>query len=721
MARQPIEKLQGYGQTSSPSAAPIDSFTGAPAVPRETASTQLAQALNVMGGSVHRAGAKAAAKKKHEEEELAKITAAAQAEQSEGYVSKVQVGEGNPALSIINQASIAETAAQNRAYASTSALFQSFLSDDDLVGNPAEMNQRIAAHKASIIEATKDMPFAGAGAMKGFNNAQREMTPSVLSRQGKLLRAAGKRTVTDSVAEIAGKIDFSSPEGASDFMLRIQQKDDIIDKTYPNGKAERAAAWREGIVNHALMVRDVTVLETLRQGWLKESGEITDNRISQAALQITELAVLEMELKNKELTANLNEQKPIVESEIENLMSSGKRSDVTSIMSRPIPSDATPLQRALALHAKDYARIALTREYQDPGASNIRANELREDIKTAASTGDWSSLGFSEPPNNDQLRDLIGRDETLTQQDANLIRNNLSDFRKGFTSIREDVLRKEVAEQFRVDLQTYSSEINRGIFGLAGINAQQIVEETYINAMQAEFMDFYNDPKYETGVPEGAGVLGAMKGRATDKVRDVIVKLDSVLAAEGNKIENLKGFKQELTQGEQPDIELEVGKEYPSPDGGFVRYLGGDPEDDSSFEKVEEEDPRYKVTKETEGVRNTNPRNKARAEEKDAEAKSSVANIFDKESATFNLADDTLATLDKLVKGRYKRKASNPRSTGVQAVTEDDVMDIVLDQLGLAGISDFEYGGFFGDEADTAGEIAIKKIVDSLMEKHRGE
>ena len=63
MARQPIEKLQGYGQTSSPSAAPIDSYTGAPQVARETPATQLAQALGTMSSAVAKAGARAEAEK----------------------------------------------------------------------------------------------------------------------------------------------------------------------------------------------------------------------------------------------------------------------------------------------------------------------------------------------------------------------------------------------------------------------------------------------------------------------------------------------------------------------------------------------------------------------------------------------------------------------------------------------------------------------------------
>ena len=275
MARQPIEKLQGYGQTSSPSASPIDSFTGAPQVARETASTQLAQALNVMGGSVARAGAKATAKKEHEEEELAKITAAAQAEQNEGYVSKVQVGEGNPALSIINQASIAETAAQNKTYASTTALYRSFLSDDDLVGNPAEMNKRIAAHKASIVEGYKDMPFAGAGARKGFNNAEREMTPSILNRQGVLLRAAGAKSIADSVPEIVGGVDLNDPSAVSVMFDRIQAKDDEFDARFPNGKAERVANWKKGIIEMAEANLDTRLLEVLKQGWLKDTEDTT--------------------------------------------------------------------------------------------------------------------------------------------------------------------------------------------------------------------------------------------------------------------------------------------------------------------------------------------------------------------------------------------------------------------------------------------------------------
>jgi hypothetical protein len=47
MARQPIENLQGFGQTSVSSARPIDAFTGAPAIPQETPGSQLANALGV--------------------------------------------------------------------------------------------------------------------------------------------------------------------------------------------------------------------------------------------------------------------------------------------------------------------------------------------------------------------------------------------------------------------------------------------------------------------------------------------------------------------------------------------------------------------------------------------------------------------------------------------------------------------------------------------------
>lgn len=717
MARQPIEKLQGYGQTSSPSASPIDSFTGSPSVPRETPATQLAQALGTMSGAVAKAGARA----KAEREELSAKKAQGYAASFKGekgeFLDSVKLGETYADLSQTVVATIVEDKYKNEYYNATFERLNKL--DDDVKGDVVALEKLFDDIITEANTATEGMDFVNSGAVQGARNAINQMRREFSEFRDTETRNLAKANTEANVYSILDKVDLSTNDGQVSAVALVNDLNEKLIATSPFSKTEDKQQIVDALISYNKLNPTSNSVSLIKKvPWLQ--SKVTDKKLAEASPIIANEAIVEMELENKRLEVQLKNRKVDLEVEIDNLLVSGNRQKVRKMLTKSIPGEASDLAKLTAQYAKEYARVALARENADPEASNLRFNELREDIKTAASTGNWSGMGFTEAPNNDQIRELIGKDETLTQQDAAVLRNNLSDLRKGFATISDEALANDVSKKFALDLQYFNTDVPKAMLGAAGMSAQRVMEDAYSDSMQEQFTEFYNNPNYETGVPEG-DVLKEMKANASAEVEAVVTKLNTILTAEGNKIENLKGFNQELTQGEQPAIELEVGKEYPSPDGGFVRYLGGDPEDDSSFEKVEEEDPRYKVTKETEGVRNTNPRNKVRAEEKDEEAKASVANIFDKESATFNLADDTLATLDKLVKGRYKRKSSNPRSTGVQAVTEDDVMDIVLDQLGLAGISDFEYGGMFGDEADTAGEVAIKKIVDSLMEKHKGE
>ena len=83
MARKPTDNLQGYGQTSTPSATPIDTFIGAPRIPQVTPATQLADALGTLSSSV----AKEKSRKKVERQEL-------EAKKAEGYAARFQGEQG---------------------------------------------------------------------------------------------------------------------------------------------------------------------------------------------------------------------------------------------------------------------------------------------------------------------------------------------------------------------------------------------------------------------------------------------------------------------------------------------------------------------------------------------------------------------------------------------------------------------------------------------------
>lgn len=724
MARQPIQNLQGYDNLSTPSATSVDTYTGTVGAPKQSSAQQLASAL----GTVADQGVKLYAEQKQEQLEQAKMRAKAYAENFKATTENPsldtqELQQEFPALKFSVLATIIEDKNHQAYKTATRKKLNSLPKEIRL--DPAKLQQAFDGLRVQAYKETEGQDFVNSGALRGVNEGYNSVVNEWASQTQLFAENEHKSNFQGNVFNIFEGKDLSTPEGMQAAIAGIQAQEtkhrgtNELEGTSPMGKKGDKQLWLDNLLTYAKNnpKKGQEVLDTVTKiKWLQDGN--TKSWLKEAREEVTDLAIADLELDQKRLGVQLKERKVDLELEIDNLLVEGKRDEVRKLLSQTTSRDASQIDKMSAQYAKEYARVALARENADPEASNLRFNQIREDIKTASSTGDWSGMGFSEPPNNDQLRELIGKDAELTQQDAAVLRNNLSDFRKGFTSIREDVLKKEVTEQFKVDLGIFASETKSGFFSIAGISAQQIIEETYINAMQAEFTDFYNDPEYETGVPEGAGVLGAMKSRAADKVRDVVIKLNSILTAQGNKIENLKGFKQDLSEGEQPpatETGFEVGKEYPSPDGGLVKYLGGDPDDDSSFERVEVEVDPYEVTREADALKGSARQQKAQTK-KNEEAKESVSNIFNEDTATFDLTEDTLSKLTRLVEGRYKRASKRK-----QTVSEDSVMELVLDQLGLDGVSDFEYGGFFGDEADTAGEIAIKKIVDSLMENQTGE
>ena len=81
MARKPIQNLQGFGQTSASAATPVDAFTGAPAIPRVTPASQLADSL----GLLSKGFAQAVAKQKQEKEVLDTKKATAYATSFKGF------------------------------------------------------------------------------------------------------------------------------------------------------------------------------------------------------------------------------------------------------------------------------------------------------------------------------------------------------------------------------------------------------------------------------------------------------------------------------------------------------------------------------------------------------------------------------------------------------------------------------------------------------------
>jgi hypothetical protein len=606
MARQQIQDLQGYDKTATPSATPVDTYTGKIGTPSQSTAQQLASAL----GTVANQGARLYAEQKQEERNQAKMRATAYAENFKSTVkdpslSTPELQEQFPALKFSVLATIIEDKNSQAYQTATRQKLQSLPQEVRL--DPDKLQQAFNGLMLQASKETEGQDFVNAGALRGVNAAYSSVQNEWAQQTQLFAEGEHKDNFQGNVFNLFKGHDLNTPEGMNTVIEGIQAQEtkhrgtEELDGTSPMGKKGDKKLWKDNLLQYAKNnpEKGQEVLDVIldpRLKWLTDNN--TEEFLTEAREEVTDLAIADMELNNKQLAVQLNERKVDLEVEIDNMIAEGKQGEVRKILSQPIPSDASDLDKASGLYEKELARVALARETADPEASNIRFNEHREDIKTAASTGDWSALGFDEAPNNDQLREMFAKDGVLTQQDATWLRNNLSDLRKGFATISDETLASDVGKKFALDLQYFNSEIPKMALGGAGFSAQQVMENTYSDSMKEQFNEFYTNPNYETGVPEG-DVLKVMKATAYAEVEAVVTKLNTVLT-QPETIQNLKSYKQELTQGEQqPETDDNSGDNNPpQPEkievGHILRddagnpqatFKGGDPNDDESWER----------------------------------------------------------------------------------------------------------------------------------------
>ena len=188
--RVQIKDVIGTGSVSTPMAAPIDAFMGAPQVAPTSGLTQLAQALEKGADRLIAAGQKDARKKKKEKDlqdkaRLSSIAAQIRKEQSTGVISKVKIGELHPDLSVTNQVLLTQMLASTDTAKSMTKIFEDFnnnpfdQSGENRINNRVKLDTWINTQKNDLraLYEYKDADtgeikvhdFAYAGALNKFN------------------------------------------------------------------------------------------------------------------------------------------------------------------------------------------------------------------------------------------------------------------------------------------------------------------------------------------------------------------------------------------------------------------------------------------------------------------------------------------------------------------------------------------------------------------------
>lgn len=281
MARKPIQNLQGTNQISSPSASPVDAFTGAPRLPSKTPASQLADALQVFSTNVNRAAAQNQSKIEDDQAKLSLELAEIKADQGDKIVTQTQLQEEFAQASVAGLAAITKDSAHTKAYNQTKAVFDKILRDDDLVLDVNTQQNLLSNHYVNLTKGLNDNPFALAGINSGYENAIAQTKPQLEARKDTLLRIAAGDVISNSILEIFSAINWDSAEAGKKAYELIQNDDNDYDIEYPLNNAARVKKWKEGIINQAKVSRDARYLEVLKEGWLQD----VDNSTYKVALK----------------------------------------------------------------------------------------------------------------------------------------------------------------------------------------------------------------------------------------------------------------------------------------------------------------------------------------------------------------------------------------------------------------------------------------------------
>lgn len=712
MSRQPIQDLQGLDNVASPSANMVDAYSGAPALPRESSAGQLADAL----GTLTSAGQKSADKAKAEKAELDKKRAESYAARFKGeegeFLDSVKLGETYAHLSDTVVATIVEDKHKNDFYSQTKQSLSSL--DNDIKYNVVALEKHFDSLLADATEKTAGMDFVQSGAVQGVQAAIREMRGQFSSQRDAFTRDQSKANTEASIYNILGKYDLSTNDGQVSAVALINDLNEKLLATSPYEKGEDKQIMVDALITYNKNNPDSGAVSLIQKIPYLQSKQTT-KKLNDAGPAIAELSIAATKRRlYKEDVARqelLDEKRGV----LNQLAEENDIEKIQQVQAEYAGAGDTPAERATANAIYEMAEIAEKSAQVDPDVSSTNYTLAKEDLTVRASLG---TAGSSK----EEIAAINARTDISPQQKSALIQE-VPTLIQGNKIIASEQHSTTFRQRFGAVVDTYKNNpmLAAKSFELAqrGLSAETIAKDTWdsetgrlinLHIETNKEIPGYNDLYGDGGIYDKAGE------RVTSKLQEV-----ATLQAQFIQLDS-----------QQP--QLQPGDTIKDANGNpIATYNGGDINDDSNFtpitpevddtpEVVEtpvvEDDPRYKVTKDTEYITNFADEgmeaNRA-AKQAKREDKATKAG-FDKESATITLDDSVAAQLEKLVEGRYKRASKRKHE-----VSEDAIMDIVLDQLGLDGDSDFEYGGFFGDSPDTAGEIAIKKIVDSLMEKHKGE
>ena len=577
MARQPLNKLAGFDATSQSAARPIDSFGGTPTAPKvPTSVTQIADAIGLVSNASmkyrNRLAAEERSEAKAEERALGKARATAyaarwSAEEENGILTAVQMGEEFADVSSAVLSTLVQDENRSRYYKSAKEALTAL--DDATLLDPAKTDELYASLIDQAMADTDGFDFAQAGAIQGVENAISEMSGQHANTRDAVVRKRSEASLRAQVFELL--------DATRDYEEIVAGFDLIDSKATPFDNAGKKQIYVDALIAYDLANEGQDpIAQKVINGIKFLQGPVTSQKMSEFAPKITELNIARMRredyLKDRQRTIDFAE----AQSKIFDLAVSDDFAGLESVMAKA--SGLTGEDAILGNQIYKAAEAALESAKMDKTASVSNQTILEEDIKFAASTGDYSELGLGEDASLEDLTSYImARTDIRPEHKQNLL-ENLPVYMEGFKLVNNTESNNRFRNSFRESISLIQGNPRAYYLTQAGINVNTTVRNVFDDTVRSEVDTIMQEEGRKPTPTEMRAVYDLAIERAGAKV----AQLQQLVDNQGDDRAEIQAYLIPPDNPASPNFVPEEGKEYTTPDGRVLVWTGeGDPNDTS--------------------------------------------------------------------------------------------------------------------------------------------
>lgn len=447
---------------------------------------------------------------------------------------------------------------------------------NEIRNNPEALNDWIRSTKEELFDIVGDKPFMSAGAQQGIDAEAEILINTARQERANYHRALDTEHYVEDIEEV---IANSTPDN---LVANLKALDAEKKLTGSLNNLERKKTLVATIIAQATANRDTTLLDALQKAGF--GGGATQADIDKTRRLIPDLQLDDMRRDEERLALEAAQGKREGTALVNELVAKNDSEGLKALRDKHAGQSDL-----ISLHIIDQIEIAeeSAKTPVDISAGNVVV--LSEDIKTAASTGDYTKFGIDGEASDEQLVDLIQKRTDIREEDKAALIATIPTMKQGYQLVRSQESNNKFRNSFGDTISVLQRDARIFFLNTAGININTTVRGVYDEAIQDGITAVMEETNQRPTPSEMTTIYKNAVTEATAKLSELRSLMDSMgddqaeIEAYMNQNEEQDVTGQDTGSEDDPNsanFKPVVGKEYTAPDGQIYIWTGkGDPND----------------------------------------------------------------------------------------------------------------------------------------------